>query len=437
MADNAKLNKDISLSALYFPITKLEKNSVPSDTDDDIMEIQAALKELEMKKRLKLAKQMHKNPVYHSEKSGWITTIEDDNFPGGKRKIRKSTEEKLWEALAAWYLDNPNKDLSLAEIYELWLDWKRTPSNTANINRLQISWNSYYANEPLSQELINKPLRKLTSMELRNWAENLLKKHYPVNNKKFSRMFQILNECYEYAADEDVNIVKENLWTRAKKKINKSLITVYATPSDETQVFSNEERRQMKQMVYDDLIQYSNRPTSAGLQILFLFETGLRIGECCGLKWSDVKNGRLYIQRQADNEGVKEWTKTTNGYRNIPLTKEALSILEDVRKYNEEHNHTAEWIFQSDNPAYDYRLSYDSANNKLRKLCIRLGTEIKTVHKIRKTTLSTLLDSPGISNRTVQRFAGHSDITTTQRYYNFERRSQEEQAKAIDEALSL
>ena len=437
MTDNAKLNKDISLSALYFPITKLEKNSVPSDADDDIMEIQAALEELEMKKRLKLAKQMHKNPVYHSEKSGWITTIEDDNFPGGKRKIRKSTEEKLWEALAAWYLDNPNKDLSLAEIYELWLDWKRTPSNTANINRLQISWNSYYANEPLSQELINKPLRKLTSMELRNWAENLLKKHYPVNNKKFSRMFQILNECYEYAADEDVNIVKENLWTRAKKKINKSLITVYATPSDETQVFSNEERRQMKQMVYDDLIQYSNRPTSAGLQILFLFETGLRIGECCGLKWSDVKNGRLYIQRQADNEGVKEWTKTTNGYRNIPLTKEALSILEDVRKYNEEHNHTAEWIFQSDNPAYDYRLSYDSANNKLRKLCIRLGTEIKTVHKIRKTTLSTLLDSPGISNRTVQRFAGHSDITTTQRYYNFERRSQEEQAKAIDEALSL
>jgi len=51
--------------------------------------------------------------------------------------------------------------------------------------------------------------------------------------------------------------------------------------------------------------------------------------------------------------------------------------------------------------------------------------------------LSALLDSPDISNRTVQRFAGHSDITTTQRYYNFERRSQEEQAKAIDEALSL
>ena len=42
-------------------------------------------------------------------------------------------------------------------------------------------------------------------------------------------------------------------------------------------------------MIYEDLERYQKQPTSAGLQILFLFETGLRIGECCGLKWSDIK----------------------------------------------------------------------------------------------------------------------------------------------------
>jgi len=73
----------------------------------------------------------------------------------------------------------------------------------------------------------------------------------------------------------------------------------------------------------------------------------------------------------------------------------------------------------------------------LRKLCIRLGIEIKTVHKIRKTVLSALLDSPNVNKRTVQRFAGHGDISTTDKYYNFDRRSKEEQAKAINEALSL
>lgn len=34
-----------------------------------------------------------------------------------------------------------------------------------------------------------------------------------------------------------------------------------------------------------------------------------------GLKWSDIKDGRLTVQRQASNEGVKEWTKTAAGRR--------------------------------------------------------------------------------------------------------------------------
>jgi len=209
------------------------------------------------------------------------------------------------------------------------------------------------------------------------------------------------------------------------------------TPTDESQVFTDDERRLMRQMVFEDLETYSDRPTSAGLQILFMLETGLRMGECCGLKWSDVRNGRLYVQRQARNDGVREWTKTTNGYRDIPLTDEAQRILEAVKQFNKEHGFKAEWIFQSDNAKYDYRLSYNAANNKLRKLCIRMDSVIKSPHKLRKTCLSALIDNPNVSNRTVQRFAGHSDITTTLTYYSFDRSSKEEQAMAINEALKL
>lgn len=101
------------------------------------------------------------------------------------------------------------------------------------------------------------------------------------------------------------------------------------------------------------------------------------------------------------------------------------------------HGYGREWIFQSDNPAYDYRLSYNAADRKLRKLCARLKTVSKSPHKLRKTCISTLLDNPDVNDRTVQRFAGHSDISTTYRFYNFERKSKEEQALAIDAALSL
>lgn len=64
--------------------------------------------------------------------------------------------------------------------------------------------------------------------------------------------------------------------------------------------FSDEERRQLKDMVRDDLIHYQKQTPIAGLQILFLFKTGLRIGECCGLKWSDIKRQQaLHTQAKA------------------------------------------------------------------------------------------------------------------------------------------
>lgn len=397
---------------------------------DEVLDI------LHMKRRIQQVKKMHPHKIHHTEKSGWFTDVDDRFAPTGRRKIRRSSEEKLWDALAEWYLDNSESNITLKKLYEMWLSWKATPNNLENIQRLRMAWKAYYAGEPLSQELLEKPFASITTLDLRRWAESLMRKHLP-DKKKFSRMFTIINQCYEYAADEDIAIVSENLWQRARKKLNRSLITQKPVASDESQVFTDEERRQIKQMVYEDLSHYEKHPTSAGLQILFLFETGLRIGECCGLKWSDVKGNRLYIQRQATNAGVKERTKSISGFRDIPLTREAQRILKEVAAYNEAHGYKAEWIFQSDNPNYDYRLSYHAADRKLRKLCMRMDIVIKSPHKCRKTCISTLLDNPDINNRTVQRFAGHHDLSTTYNFYNFERKSKEEQAEAIDRALSL
>ena len=118
------------------------------------------------------------------------------------------------------------------------------------------------------------------------------------------------------------------------------------------------------------------------------------------MKWDDVKDGKLYNRRQADNDGVKEKTKTSSSYRDIPLTREARKILDELAEFNREHGYNAEWIFQSDNPDYDYRLSYNAADRKLRKLCKRLDSEMKSPHKCRKTAISTLLDNPNVNNRT-------------------------------------
>lgn len=399
---------------------------------DEVLEIKS------MNRKFQKTKAMHPYPVHHTETSGWFTTVDDSASKSGKKKIRRSSETGLWEALSEWYIENRHyaQTTSISQLYEEWIDWKETPKNADNIARIRYEWKTYYLEEPLSKDIISKPIVKLTSLELRKWAESLLKK-YKCDKKKYARIFLIVNQVLEYAADEDVNLIPENIWTKAKKKINKDLIYPEIIPEDNTQVFTDEERQAIWKMVYEDLEVYKQKPTSAGLQILFLFETGLRIGECCGLKWSDVQNGRLYIRRQANNERVKEWTKSNTSARDIPLTRRALKILEDVKNYNAEHGFSREWIFQSDNPKYDYRLSYNAADRKLRKLCVRLDSVVKSPHKCRKTCISTLLDNPNVNNKTVQRFAGHKDFATTQRYYNFDRSDKQEQAEAIDLALAI
>lgn len=400
--------------------------------EEDIDEV---LKVISMNKNIEKVKKLHPYEIHHTEASGYFTDVDDPTKPTGKKKIRRATEESFWQALVEWYLENPN-NATIAELYAEWIVWKETPRNKENIRRLKAEWKAYYSEEKLSEKIINKPIRLLQRKELREWAESLMKKHEP-DKKKMARMFEIINQVMEYAMDEDREIIKENIWQKAKKKINKDLIIEKPMPTDESQVFTDDERRMIKIMVHEDLEAYKKQSSTAGLQILFLFETGLRIGECCGLKWTDIKNKRLYIQRQANNEGVKEWTKSKAGYRDIPLTKEALRILEEVKQFNEDHGYTAEWIFQSDNPKYEYRLSYNAADRKLRKLCDRLNSVTKSPHKCRKTCISTLLDNPHVNNKSVQRFAGHKDFTTTNNYYNFDRKDKEEQAQAIDMALAV
>ena len=76
------------------------------------------------RKRLELAEQMHNKPISYSEKSGWYTDVPDPTRPDGRRKIRKSTKEKVLEELAVHYIDNNGKpkNLTMAQVYPKWLE---------------------------------------------------------------------------------------------------------------------------------------------------------------------------------------------------------------------------------------------------------------------------------------------------------------------------
>lgn len=424
-----KQNAMIQTESLYLD------NFTAADLKEVLENIHIMKKALKIKELRELARQKHPFSIGHSEKSGWYTDVKDDE-ESKRRKVRKSTEDQLLDYLVEFYHLSlePEVQITIRYLYELWFKRKETPNNQETMRRYSYIWKAYYDNEPISHEVINKPLKDITKKELRDWAEDLIRKHEP-DRKKFNNIFSIISQLYIFADEEELEDIGDTaIWDKAKHMINKKLLREDEIIEPETQVFTDEEILWIQEEVRKDLKRYEKQSSSAGLQILFLIETALRIGEACGLKWSDIDYDKkiLYIRRQANNERVKQ-PKTKTSIRKIPLTVEAIKILDEVKAFNAEHNYDKEWIFQSDNADYEYRLSYNAADRKLRKLCNRMHAEERSPHKIRKTTLSLLCDS--INIKTAQKFAGHKDCTTTQKYYYFDRSSEEEQAVKINQAI--
>ena len=140
--------------------------------------------------------------------------------------------------------------------------------------------------------------------------------------------------------------------------------------------------------------------------------TGLRRGEICGLKWSDldIERGTLKIERSIGNgEGGKleiGETKTEKGKRVIRLPASTLRILTERKE-----SALTEWIFPNllepekpMNPSTGY--------NKLKSILKSAGLPDIRFHDLRHTFATHALTS-GVDAKTLAGILGHTNASFT------------------------
>lgn len=140
--------------------------------------------------------------------------------------------------------------------------------------------------------------------------------------------------------------------------------------------------------------------------------TGLRRGEICGLKWSDINfaEGTLCIKRSVGR--VKNGsitigeTKTTAGTRNITLPPSVLTLLE--QKQADAIN---EWVFPHYMNPFD-PLHPDSAYRKLKTILKNVGLPLIRFHDLRHT-FATHATQGGVDAKTLAGILGHTDASFT------------------------
>lgn len=182
----------------------------------------------------------------------------------------------------------------------------------------------------------------------------------------------------------------------------------------------------------------NNNPTLLNLGILLAFETGMRVGELSTLRPGDIKDGFIRVRRTEykyrDTNGkwvvtIREHTKTDAGSRDLIIPDSAKATLEKIKALNPD----GEFLFQTKRGKW---IRSHALNKHLYVVCKSLKIPLRSMHKIRKTYGTTLIDSD-VDERFIMEQMGHADISTTKKYYYYSNKSVANKKQQINAAISF
>lgn len=424
------MKTEIDEKALKYLLASAKINSI--DEVSDRLE--------EMRKKEYLA--MHPYKITENKDGRFSTYLPDDTKPNNRRKVVKATRDLLEKEIVQYYKEREkeqsNQNLCLKDFYPEWLSFKALHTTSSYyVKTIDLLWKRFYVNTPI----IDVPIIELNKALLDNWAHAMIKEHN-MTKKTYYNMAIIMRQALQYAVDKE--IIKDSPFNYVK--IRGKLFAPVPKKADETQVFLKDEQPLIEREAYKD---FEATNHTACLGIILAFQTGLRISELVGLKFSDIGEeieNCIHVQRMEIKEYVHnadgtwgsptvritERTKSLAGTRNVYLTTQAREIIEKIKQSNIENGY--------DNSGYIFlnkkgRMTTMCFNDRIRRYCRNANISERGMHKIRKTYISTLIDNDDININYIRQQVGHVDERTTYGNYCYNRRSKDLTAQAMENAL--
>ncbi|WP_406543854.1 tyrosine-type recombinase/integrase [Pseudobutyrivibrio sp.] len=151
----------------------------------------------------------------------------------------------------------------------------------------------------------------------------------------------------------------------------------------------------------------------------FAILTGMRIGEIGALKFCDIYNNEIHIERtltRATNGSyfVGTETKTFHGRRVIPLNDTIKEVLYSQREKDKAFNNVDDdRVFKAPRGGL---LMATPIDREISKICEETGIEHFGTHAFRDTFATRAIES-GVEPRTLQELLGHADYAITMNLY--------------------
>ncbi len=310
-------------------------------------------------------------------------------------------------------------EIPFYKAYYEWFKMKMEFTKAQTTDRIEVTYNRYYKNEPINEMHISK----ITDADIITFLMRCCLGS-SMTYKELGRIMQIIKGVLTYMRDIEKGGVSLHDWEKVKRNL----------PLDKLETGFKQQYAvsmiDVEKLLHDviDLKVYPQKQ-SACLCICLNFYLGLRIGELSALEFKDFDLERNVVRiyktegkyYQRDDEGAKtgtmvyrvmESTKTIYSVREIPLLPEALYILQLIK------DHHAKMGYDNPYLAYDGKQSVlsRSIDRTLRKLIVLCELRPFSSHDIRKT-FATILHHNGVPTRAISDLMGHSEIGTTENCY--------------------
>lgn len=402
--------------------------------ENDILNLDDVCQEMMKKENINYLK-MHNHKIWFDEKANqWMTYIDEPSSKRGfvlKRRKEKAYLEKMIIEHYRAIEENPR----ISDVFHEWLTLKFKYGEISAQTKTRYE-NDFRRFFPKDNEICMKYISEITDIDLEMFIKGNIKKH-KLTKKTYNGLKILIRGIFRHARKKKLTDIVISVFFD-ELELSKNIFTVQEKKSDEEEVYGEEEIPLIK----DYLLQ---KDTLRYLGVLLVFVTGMRVGELSALKPEDVqlteKSGLIYVCRTevhysvTDESGkrknvikVQDFVKSEAGNRYIILNSFAIQILKRIQELNPSPK---EFLFEENGE----RIKIRGFSGALRRTCKSLDIPFRPMHKIRKTYGTTLLDNQ-VSETLVAYQMGHSDISTTKKYYYRNNKTNEHKAEEIERALS-